>query len=378
MTDVAERTNHRPGRTATDTGWFEFDIHGVATMRVAKDAPTAPQLCEMFAPFLAPGSGPASGQYDITVSATQEPMIDAAHAEHEYRFTDSALWLAASDVQITLNDGRFSVRGTRELLTFVLPLVDRVLTGRNVAMFHAATVDYQGLGVALPAWGGVGKTSTIAKLMRIEGVGFMGDDWAFMTGDGQLLGYAKPMFIKPHHRPIFPHLFENKRKPLVPKKLSKPVAQFTTIVHPLVTKYPRLAGLSRHWSPEHMMVTPGQALPNSPIATSAPLAVSIFVERFDGRVPVLETKDEAWMVTRLLGNFHSELPKESRDVITALASTGLVSLEAMHADKADVFRKAVAGRPCFSLRVPAAMSADEASDAIVAKLHLALADSGLR
>ena len=41
----------------------------------------------------------------------------------------------------------------------------------------AATVSIDGDGVALPAAGGVGKTSTIAKLMRCPGVGFMGDDY---------------------------------------------------------------------------------------------------------------------------------------------------------------------------------------------------------
>ena len=52
--------------------------------------------------------------------------------------------------------------------------------------------------------------------MRREGWSFMGDDWAFLAEDAQLLGYEKPMFIKPHHQAIYPHLFEGARKPLVP------------------------------------------------------------------------------------------------------------------------------------------------------------------
>src|SRR3712207_7723732 len=59
------------------------------------------------------------------------------------------------------------------------------------------------------------------------------------SADGRLLGYAKPMFIKPHHREIYPHLFERRRKPLVPSRLSRPVSRFTSLVHPVVTQYPR-------------------------------------------------------------------------------------------------------------------------------------------
>jgi hypothetical protein len=230
----------------------------------------------------------------------------------------------------------------------------------------------------MPAWGGVGKTSTIAKLLRVDGVSFMGDDWAFLTGDGQLLGFAKPMFIKPHHRPIYPHLFTRRRKPLVPSALSRPIAELTTVVHPLVTQFPRLAGFVRRWSPEHMMVRPEVALPDASIATSAPLAAAVFVERFEGRDAVLTGQDTRWMVTRLVGNFHSELARHSRDLITALAATGLMPAEEFHAQKAAVLARALHGKPSFLLRVPVSFTADQASDVIVEHLLGVLDRCGIR
>jgi hypothetical protein len=227
----------------------------------------------------------------------------------------------------------------------------------------------------MPAWGGVGKTSTVAKLLRVDGVGFMGDDWAFMAGDGRLLGYAKPMFIKPHHRPIYPHLFNRRRKPLVPSMLSKPIAELTTLGHPLVTQYPRVAALSRRWSPEHMMVSPQVALPNATISTAAPLAAAVFVERYDGSEASLEEKDTSWMVSRLIGNFNDELPRHSRDLIAALAATGMMPVERFFADKAAVLARSLNGKPAFLVRVPAAFSADRASDVIVERLLDVLARS---
>jgi hypothetical protein len=366
-------TTDRPQTVGTGQGsvpvgtarrWLEFNIHDRAAMRVAEDAATASILRDMFAPFRTQGLE----QHDMTITDEFEPVLDASHAEHEYRYTDSSLYLSALKVQVVTGDGEYRLHGTRELLTMALPLLDKVLVDRDVAMIHAATFDYRGHGIAMPAWGGVGKTSTVAKLLRVDGVGFMGDDWAFMVGDGRLLGYAKPMFIKPHHRPIYPHLFARRRKPLVPSTLSKPIAELTTLVHPLVTQYPRLAALSRRWSPEHMMVSPQVALPNATISTAAPLAAAVFVERYDGAGASLEEKDTSWMVSRLVGNFQNELPRHSRELITALAATGMVPAERFFAEKGAVLARSLNGKPAFLLRVPAAFSADRASDVIVERL----------
>lgn len=353
------------------SGWFEFDVHGAAAIRVARAAPTSAQLEEMLAPFLTQGLL----RHDLVVTADPEPMAEAARAEDEYEYTDTALLMKATHVQIALADGGVRISGRRELLTSLLPLLDRILVGRGVAMIHAATVAYRGRGVCLPAWGGAGKTSTVAKLLRIDGVGFMGDDWAFLREDATLLGYAKPMFIKPHHRPIYPHLFAGAHKPLVPSALSRPLGRLTTLVHPLVTQFPRFARVTRRWSPEHMAVTPARAFPSVRISTSTPLRVAIFVERFDGSRTQMVDRETEWMVSRLVGNFHAELSRHSREVITALGATGLVPIDRTFADKAEVLRRALRGVPAFLLRVPASLSPDRASDVVVAQVREALQDT---
>jgi hypothetical protein len=354
-------------------GWLEFNLHDRVAIRVAQQAPTAALMKEMFEPFL---SDPLD-HHDLTVTGKMVPVEGVSYGEHDYRYTEGSLYVEDMNVQILRDERGFHLNGTRELLTAALPLVDRIAVTNDAAMIHAATVDYAGHGVCMPAWGGVGKTSTVAKLVRLEGFAFMGDDWAFLSGDGQLLGYAKPMFIKPHHRPIYPHIFQEKRKPLIPSSLSKPVAQLTTIVHPLVTRYPRLAGITRKWSPEHMMVTPRHAFPDARISERARLAVVVFVERFDGREAVLETKDPSWMVSRLIGNFHSEMSLHSRELVNALGATGMAPIERHFAEKAEVLTKAIEGKPTFLLRVPVGFPADHASDVIVDHLKKALADSGI-
>ena len=139
-------------------------------------------------------------------------------------------------------------------------------------MIHAATVDFRGRGVLIAGTGGAGKTSTVAKLIGIEGVRFMGDDWAFLGYDGRLLGYAKPMLIRPHHRGLYPHLFKPgaKRKVLIPSLAQRPMGRLATAVHPTIVRYPRAARFFRRWSPEHMMVTPQQAFPRRRVRDRGP------------------------------------------------------------------------------------------------------------
>jgi hypothetical protein len=319
-----------------------------------------------------------SPQPDLFVSAPLEDVADLAHLENEYSYDENTLVMHAARAQVVHENGQFRLHGSSELLTSSLPLVDRLMVTKGAAMFHAATVEYKGLGVALPAAGGTGKTSTISKLMKLQDdFGFMGDDWAFVDADKQMLGFAKPMFIKPHHRPLYPHLFEGVRKPLVPVGLSRPVGRLTTVLHPYVIRYPRLAATSRRWSPEHRMVMPDRALPNNRITSSAPLAVSIYVERYTGsRLRLVETSTE-WMVDRMIGNFHIELPSHSQAMFAALGACNLLPQRRHFEEKANILEKALDGIPTYLMQVPASDSPDVASDAIVESLFGVLRKIGV-
>jgi hypothetical protein len=345
----------------TDPDWLHFDFHGLVGLRVHSEAPAALQLNAMMRSFAVDHEVPA----DIVVSAGLELMVDASVLEDELAYNASGVHFRRQHVQVVHEDNRFRVHGSGELLTTVLPLLDLMMVSRAAAMVHAATVGYRGRAVALPAGGGTGKTSTIAKLMKRPGFSFMGDDWGFLTEDGRLLNYEKPMFIKPHHRPIYPHLFKGSRKPLVPVRLSRPVGRLTSMVHPHIVKYPALADMSRRMSPEHRTVTAQQALPGVSVTQEAPLLVAIFVERYDGARTRVAERDTEWMVQRMVGNFNIELPSFSRDVLAGLAATSHLSLGSFFSEKARVLGAALADVPTYVLQVPSVYRPDVASDDIV-------------
>jgi hypothetical protein len=344
---------------------LHFDIHGRVAIRVDAKAPAAMQLQTMLACFATDTERPAH----IVVDAQPEPMPDAGLLEHELTYTENSVRFEADRVQVVRDGEQWRIHGPGELLTSVVPVLDAAMVAQGAGMIHAATMAYRGHAIALPAAGGTGKTSTVAKLMRREGWSFMGDDWAFLTEDATLLGYAKPMFMKPHHRTIYPHLFEGVRKPMVPSQLSDSVGRLTTLVHPYVIRYPRLADFARRWSPEHRMVAPAAAFPGREVTTSAPLAAAIYVERFEGDRSRIVERTSEWMVDRMLGNFHIEMAGFSQRVVTGLAATSVVPWREHFAAKGLVLSKALDGQPCHLLQVPSAYSADEASDDIVRHLE---------
>lgn len=347
--------------TRTSNGWLHFDVHGKVGVRVEETSPAAHQLRAMLACFSSTDSVPA----DIVVSARHEEVSPASDLEDEMRYSPDSVDLLREGVQVVREAGRYRIHGVGELLTALVPVLDRAMVDRGAAMIHAATVGFRGYAIALPAAGGTGKTSTVAKLMRRPGFSFMGDDWAFVSDDRRLLGYEKPMFIKPHHRPIYPHLFQGVRKPMVPVALSRPVGRLTTAVHPMIIRYPKLADVSRRWSPEHRMVTAAQALPGVPVTTAAPLLVSAYVERYGGDETRVVEVSHAWMVDRMLGNFHIEMAGFSQHVVTAMAAASMLPWRQLVNDKADILTKSLDGIPCYLVQVPRDLSADDASDAVV-------------
>ena len=351
-----------------NNGWIKFNIHDLVHLRVDSNAPTAEIFKDIFAPFLTDCD---PEHFDLTIRGDLEPLVNGAygeaHGETEFHYNDSGLHMHATDVQIFKENGGFRLNGHQELLVMALPLIDRIMVTKGAAMLHCLTAAYRGHGLLIPAWGGTGKTSTMSKLVKMDDFSFMGDDWAFLTDEGNLLGYAKPMFIKPYHYALYPHLFKKAHKPLVPVALSKPISRLTTLLHPLVTQYPQLASITRRWSPEHMMVMPSQAFPDSSFSSAAPLAAALFVERFqsDSSEPVFEKHTKEWMIARLIGNFNSEMPKQSRVVMTTLGASGLVPIEKAFIEKTAILDKALQDKPCYLLRVPQALSPDQASDIIV-------------
>jgi hypothetical protein len=333
----------------------------------------------MFSPFRVDGLD----RFDLLVSGRLGPWQGETLGETDegsvFHHTRDGLCLTSPCVQVARRGGGFRLSGTVELLEYALPLLDRILVTRGAAMVHAMTVDYRGHGLCIAAPSGGGKTSTMAKLARLGGFSFMGDDWAFLSRPGLVLGCPRPMFIRPHHRSMYPHLFEGLRKPLVPVRFEASLLRLTRLARPFVVRHPVLARVMRRWSPEHRMVAPLAALPGVRMVASAPLAACLFVERSEGACASAELVEEDLdaMAARIVRAFHTGSPEAFRAMLAALDASGMAGLERSAAEKTAVIRDVLDAKPAFLLRVPRALPADRTADVIVEHARRVLAIAGV-
>jgi GT2 family glycosyltransferase len=359
----------RPQRTAPGAaGWLRFAVHDRVGVRVAADAPGAPQLRDMLAPFLVEECARA----DLTIGARRDPVEPLVRVDG-HRRGERALELPARGLQVVVGPGgALRLNGDGELLVPTLALLDHALVRREAAMVHAAAVCRDGRAVCIAGAGGAGKTSAALLLALSRGDGFMADDWCFVAADGRLLGYAKPLFLRPHHRALLSGTSAGRRAPSAPPALVRPLGAVATALHPMASRRPRVARIARRWWPEYRIVPAREALHGTTVVAAAPLAAALFVERAACAEPVLEPRSAAWMADRLLSSFHAELPGRARDLQVAMADSGLLSLERLFSGKAAVLRRGLADRPAFRLRVPAPLGAREAAEAIAAAVDVVL------
>jgi dolichol-phosphate mannosyltransferase len=73
-----------------------------------------------------------------------------------------------------------------------------VLVSRGCLLLHSATVELDGHGVMLTARTDTGKTSTILRLLREQGGGFLADDMTIVEPRGRAYCYPKPLTISAH------------------------------------------------------------------------------------------------------------------------------------------------------------------------------------
>jgi Glycosyl transferase family 2 len=364
LTGSAKRAlMRRSGGPQAGDDWLCLDVHGRVGIRVRADAPGASQLADMFSPFRAD----RLEHFQLSVKGRPEPLEGMVAADGEHRYRQDAIELP-DRVQVIAEGGGFQIAGSGELLAPVLALLDALMVRRQAAMVHAAAAARNGRGVCLAAAGGAGKTSATIGLVRGHGFAFMGDDWTFIGDDGSLLGYAKPLFVRPHHRVLFPELFAERRKPMAPARLVRPLGRVATAAHPIISRHPAVARVARSWWPEHMIVAPEVALPGVPVARTAELAAAVFLEQAATGAITLELRDPGWMASRLVGDYAAALPRAARDLQSLLGANGLLAIDELMADKARILRRALAGRPCFLLRVPEAMRAQNAAAEIAARV----------
>lgn len=337
-----------------------FVVHDCVTVQVDASATTA-STRQLLGPF----ATLSSAAPDVLIFGSVDAARSLAAAPTSTRFGQgleySDDWIYSPKHRLILirNNGTWIIGSDRDMEAFVLPIVDLVMSERGLATVHAAAVSIRERGVLLAGWGGVGKTSSLVSILGESESKFLADDLTFVSVLGQLGAFQKSMYVYPYHRDLYPHLFEENRKPLVPSRLSTPMAAVRQVVRPAVERFPSVEAAARRWTPEHMKVDPRSAFPSAEFAEHAELSTILYLERSnDPEVRVLGRSDD-WARSRLSETLYAELPQRARDFLTIAAGAGLISLAEWFRQREEVLSGGLAGANCLNVLIPKAVSANE-------------------
>lgn len=330
-----------------DDKWLYFNMHDLVRMRVEARHPSEHSIRLVFDPFRVDSLEDA----DLTLRSDVPRIGDHSIAGQSYLFTDRQVFLRDYQLHLVRDGDRFVMASTRDLLPYVVPVIQWLLLQRECSLVHGAAVAIEGRGVLLPGWGGTGKTSGIVCLLRdMPGAAFLGDDYTIVTSDGRLLAFPKALFIYPYHHRLFPHVFKARHKPLVPPAFSGVLEYVRTAVRPTIMAFPALERIARRITPEHMQVPARKACPTRSSPT-APLERVLFIERHSGTETQVQELAAEEARRRLMGNFHYEMGRNARDLFLAAVGTSVLDMEAYYSKMGSVLASALKNRGLYLMRI---------------------------
>lgn len=230
---------------------------------------------------------------------------------------------------------------------------------------HSAAISVDGAGILLPAFGGVGKTSFIARAVLDPRVRMIGDDLVILTEDGLIEPYYRPFCLYQYHKPLFPDFFANHDI-----NYSKPVIWAWQAYHKLINIIRSRLGVAYRSIPQNIAisgyvpVSPTKLFQNSSLEKASVPIYKIYLLRRGRRIADLTVKqvDEKYVTSFMLNVVYHEFYMFARFLYSWLSHVGMsLSEYFVQAEKPirAVIRKAIEIKEII---IPEEMQAAEVSE----------------
>jgi hypothetical protein len=194
---------------ATDEREIDYDLHGLAGIRLVDAAPgDAAAVARQLGPIRAP----LDREPDIVIR-----FVDRLPTSSRLRylgpgeagFTDDAFIVLRSkhktpakvSVAFAELGGRCEIVCERGLaaVPLLIPIVNLTVLRRGAAPLHASAFVHEGTGVVATGWSKGGKTEALLAFMS-HGAEYVGDEWVYASADGErVYGIPEPIRVWDWH-----------------------------------------------------------------------------------------------------------------------------------------------------------------------------------
>lgn len=233
--------------------------------------------------------------------------------------------------------------------------VQLLLVTKGMTLVHCAGIDRAGEGILFPAWGGVGKTSLVAGLLKDPDTRLLGDDFVILAKDARIYSYPLPFSLYDYHAELFPGLVGGRggRRSFVPRFVRRFLEALRPAAIPILARYPRLEEFGRRIGRGYCVTPVAEVVPAEQIGVSAPVRKVVLLARWDGTEFKMQTASVDKAIRQLLGVVHYEFESAPfmRYLLT-LASFSLMDLADYFGTMKGVLQRAVADVPILEMLIP--------------------------
>jgi hypothetical protein len=186
----------------------DYDLHGIVGIRLM-GATTADVAA--VSRQLGPIKGTLSREPDIVIQFRERLSLSGPIrylGANDAGFTDEAFLVLRGKhkyparVQIPFEQigQRCEIICERGLtaVPLLIAMINLTMLGKGYLPLHASAFLYQGLGCLATGWAKGGKTEALLAFMD-QGAAYVGDEWVYLTPDGQMLGIPEPIRVWQWH-----------------------------------------------------------------------------------------------------------------------------------------------------------------------------------
>jgi hypothetical protein len=192
----------------------DFDLHGVVGIRLLDARPGDVATVRR---QLGPLGSRLRGEPDITIRfvdrVTTKPLVYVGLGVTAYNadgfFVSRANGSATARARIP-----FAQIGQRPeivcehgiaVVPHLLAIINLTALSKGVLPLHASAFTLDGTGVLVTGWAKAGKTESLLACMQ-QGADYVGDEWVYLTAEGDMLGLPEPIRLWSWHLHQLPAL----------------------------------------------------------------------------------------------------------------------------------------------------------------------------
>jgi hypothetical protein len=211
-------TTSQPVSGTSSRGIYDFDLHNIVGIRLvdASEADAAKVQRQ-----LGPLQATLDREPDITVrfvdSATARPLtfagLDQGGFNEDGFFVLQGKGAVAARARIPFDrigqHPHIVCETSMPAVPHLLAIINLTALSKGVLPLHASAFSMEGTGLLVTGWAKGGKTESLLACMS-EGASYVGDEWVYLTPDGQMLGVPEPIRLWSWHLKQLPALLRSR------------------------------------------------------------------------------------------------------------------------------------------------------------------------